>query len=147
LQKENTLQNSCFEPGLSAKSLHILLAEDNIPNQILTARILKRGGHSVKVANNGEEALDTLKKEHFDLVLMDIQMPKMDGIEAARIIRNSKNNNFDPDIPIIAITAHALEEHREICMKAGMNDFISKPFESEDIQILIRLFAQQHKGV
>ncbi len=119
--------------GRHGKKFHILLAEDNIINQKLAVRILEKAGHSVKVADNGLEALEALKKEHFDLVLMDVQMPLMDGIEAAGRIRNSKNGDFDPDIPIIALTAHAFKEDRERCLRAGMNDYISKPFRKQEL--------------
>ena len=115
------------------KKVHILLAEDNIINQTLAVRILEKEGYSVEVANDGEEALENLKKQHFDIVLMDVQMPKMDGIEATQAIRNSKDNNFDPEISIIAVTAHAFEEDRERCIKAGMNSYVTKPFNSEEL--------------
>ncbi len=147
VQKDPAPQNTGSEIGISTEGLHILLAEDNMPNQKLTVRILKREGHSVEVANNGEEALEALKKQSFDLVLMDIQMPVMSGIEATRIIRNSKINGIDRNIPIIAVSAHAFEEHREMCMQSGMNGFITKPINREDIQILIHLFAQKDRGV
>ncbi len=115
------------------KALRILLAEDNIIGQRLSVRILEREGYSVEVANNGEEVLDGFKKKHFDIVLMDVQMPKMDGIEATQAIRNSKDNIFDPEIPIIAVTAHAFEEDKERCLKAGMNSYVSKPFKREEL--------------
>ncbi len=115
------------------KKFHILLAEDNIINQKLAVRILEKEGHFVKVANNGIEAIDALEKQRFDIVLMDVQMPVMDGIETARTIRNSKNGGFDPDIPIIALTAHAFKEDRERCLGAGMNDYISKPFRKQEL--------------
>ncbi len=135
-QKAPALQDPDLESVIPARKLNILLAEDNIPNQKLIVRILKREGHHVEIANNGEEALEALGKQSFDLVLMDLQMPKMDGIEATRIIRKSKNNGIDPKVPIVAVTAHAFEEHREMCMQSGMNGFITKPFKREDIQLL-----------
>lgn len=105
---------------------HILLAEDNPFNQQVTVEFLQDAGATVCVASNGKEALDLLYHEHFDCVLMDIQMPEMDGLEATRIIR------ADPDmagIPVIAITANATNEDREHCLAAGMDDFIGKPFK------------------
>ncbi len=117
--------------------LHILLAEDSIMNQRVAVRILEKQGHSVKIANNGREALEALEKERIDLVLMDVQMPVMDGIEATRTIRNSKNSGFDTGIPIIALTAHAFKEDRERCLKAGMNDYIAKPFKKLELLRLV----------
>jgi len=105
---------------------HILLAEDNPFNQQVAVGFLQDAGATVCVARNGKEALDLLSKEHFDCVLMDIQMPEMDGLEATRIIR------ADPDMagtPVIAITANATSEDRERCLAAGMDDFIGKPFK------------------
>ncbi|HDY87991.1 MAG TPA: response regulator, partial [bacterium] len=95
--------------------------------------ILKRQGYTVEVASNGEEVLEGLKKQHFDIVLMDVQMPKMDGIKAAQAIRSSTDNAFNPEIPIIAVTAHAFEEEKEKCLKAGMNSCVTKPFEGEEL--------------
>ena len=105
---------------------HILLAEDNPFNQQVAVEFLKSAGATVCVANNGKEALDLLSRERFDCVLMDIQMPEMDGLEATRIIR------ADPDMagmPVIGITANVANEDRERCFAAGMDDFIGKPFK------------------
>ncbi len=105
---------------------HILLAEDNLFNQQVTIGFLQNAGATVCVASNGKEALDLLSQERFDCVLMDIQMPGMDGLEATRVIR------ADPHLAatrIIAITANATNEDRERCLAAGMDDFIGKPFK------------------
>ncbi len=105
---------------------HILLAEDNLFNQQVTVGFLQDAGATVCVASNGKEALDLLRQEHFDCVLMDVQMPEMDGIEATRMIR------ADPGLAatrIIAITANATHEDRERCLAVGMDDFIGKPFK------------------
>ncbi len=115
------------------KKAHILLAEDNEISQNLQVRILERKGYRVEVVNNGKEVLAILKKQHFDIVLMDVQMPTMDGIESAKAIRSSTNNTFNPGIPIIAVTAHAFIEEKEKCLKAGMNSCIIKPFDSEEL--------------
>ncbi len=117
----------------STDGLHILVAEDNIVNQKLTGKLLEQQGFNVEIAENGEEAIEALKKCSFDLVLMDIQMPKLDGIEATQIIRNSKSAGFDPDIPIIAVTAHAFDEDKERFLKAGMNACVTKPFKRDDL--------------
>jgi CheY-like chemotaxis protein/nitrogen-specific signal transduction histidine kinase len=125
-----------------AKKLNILLADDNEINQRLAVRILERWGYSVVIANDGEEVLEALKKEHFDLVLMDVQMPKMDGIEATRIIRKTRDGSFDPQIPIIAVTAHVFKEDRLRCLEAGMNSFIARPFKKQEFLREIGKFAQ-----
>jgi CheY-like chemotaxis protein len=116
----------------SRRRLHILLAEDNIINQKVAVYILERYGHKVFVANNGQEVLQALKKEHFDLILMDVQMPKMDGFEATASIREKeKKTGFH--IPIIAMTAHAMKGDRERCLDSGMDDYIAKPLKAEHL--------------
>ncbi len=114
-------------------SLMILLAEDNLVNQKVASKMLEKCGHNVQIACNGREAVEALKGNKFDLILMDIQMPEMDGIEATELIRNSKDSYIDPNIPIIAVTAHAFEEDRERCLNAGMNSCINKPFRKQDL--------------
>ena len=115
---------------------NVLVAEDNEINQkIVTAR-LKKLGFRLRVARNGQEALDAVEQFPFDLVLMDCQMPVMDGYEATKHIRSHP----DPSIaalPIIAMTANAMSGERERCLEAGMNDFVTKPFD--DLQFLTAL--------
>ncbi len=119
----------------------ILLAENNVFNQQVAREFLEVAGCIVQVANNGVEVLDWLQKEHFDCILMDVQMPLMDGLEATRRIRASQS--FAP-IPIIAVTANALEEERQRCMDAGMNDFITKPLMPETLYaVLARWLPRQ----
>ncbi len=108
------------------RPLHILLVEDNIINQQLTLKLLEKEGHSAVVANNGKEAIEAFENESFDLILMDIQMPEMDGYEATAVIRERERES-GRHIPIIAVTAHAMKGYREKCLAAGMNDYISKP--------------------
>lgn len=110
-------------------SVHILLAEDNPINQKLALFMLTKGGYQLDVVNNGKEAVETYTNapEKFDLLFMDINMPVMDGREAAKTIRNK---GFT-EVPIIAMTAHALKEDRDTCLQAGMNDYISKPIKRE----------------
>ena len=107
----------------------VLLVEDNYINQQVAMEMLKDLGCFVQVAENGEQALEALKStsEPFQLILMDCQMPVMDGYEASRIIRASKHPNIDPNIPIIALTANAMKGDEEKCIEAGMNDYMSKP--------------------
>lgn len=105
----------------------VLLAEDNVTNQLVASGILKRFGLSVEVVSNGAEALAALERGHYDLVLMDVQMPGMDGYEATRRIRSPESGVRNHAVPVLAMTAHAMVGDREKCLDAGMNDYISKP--------------------
>jgi len=123
------------EPATSElPPLTILLAEDNPVNQIFISELLEQQGHAVIKAHTGRRAVKALKENDVDVVLMDIQMPEMDGIEATRIIRQSVNGHIKPDIPIIALTAHALKGDRERFLKAGMDDYLAKPVGLEELQ-------------
>ncbi|MEX0840476.1 MAG: ATP-binding protein, partial [Parvibaculum sp.] len=109
------------------RHLKVLLAEDQPVNQKLMMAVMERLGHDLTIAENGVEAIRRLREDSFDIVLMDIQMPLMDGIQATKVIRS-----FDEpwhDIPIVAVTAHAMDGHREAYMAAGMDGFVSKPFK------------------
>ena len=121
------------KPGPAAKPrlrpARILLAEDNITNQQVAAGILKKLGLSVEVAANGFEAVHALTTIPFDLVLMDVQMPELDGLEATRQIRDPQSRVLNHRVPIVAMTAHALTGDREKCLAAGMDDYVSKPIE------------------
>ena len=109
--------------------LRILMAEDNPINQKVALSMLKRLGYRADVAVNGLEVLQALQRKSYDVILMDVQMPEMDGLEARRCIRASGLNT-----QIIAMTAHALEGDREECLQAGMNEYISKPIRMEELQ-------------
>jgi len=126
--------------------LHILLAEDSLINQKLALGLLEGRGHRVFVANNGKEAVAAYTAHRFDLVLMDVQMPEMDGLEATRIIRDieRKSNGYTP---IAAITAHAMRGDRERCLEAGMDEYIAKPVRANILfetigKLLIRSRSQ-----
>ncbi len=119
--------------------LDILLVEDNLINQKLAMRILTKLGYKPALANNGREAVDMLEQKAYHVVLMDIQMPEMDGLEATRYIR--KNHVYQP--AIIAMTANALTEDRDACMKAGMNDYITKPINLELFIDVLRLIVKK----
>ncbi|MFO7598160.1 MAG: PAS domain S-box protein [Desulfocurvibacter africanus] len=125
-QPARTLQSTAPRP------LRILLVEDNLINQMLTSEILKRRGHDVATASGGQEALDALARGRFDVVLMDVNMPGMDGIETTRHIREGRTG--DPDVPIVAMTAFGLDEDRERFLQAGMNEHISKPFAMAELE-------------
>jgi CheY-like chemotaxis protein len=110
-------------------TLRILLTEDNVVNQRLALRILQKEGHNVVVAGNGREALEKLSKSEFDVVLMDVQMPDMDGFEATAAIRKTEIVTKH-HMPVIAMTAHAMTGDRERCLAAGMDDYVSKPIRA-----------------
>lgn len=120
--------------------LKILLAEDNPVNQLLAVRLLEKRGHHVTVANNGSEAVTQFSQETFDIVLMDIQMPVMDGFEATAAIRTREKITGN-HMPIIAMTAHALSDDEERCLAAGMDAYISKPINSAQLFELVESFA------
>jgi PAS domain S-box-containing protein len=116
----------------SHRGLHILIAEDNAINQVLAQRLLEKRGHAVTVANNGREVLSTLANQTFDLVLMDVQMPEMGGLEATAAIRE-REKSTGSHVPIIAMTAHAMEGDRDRCLKAGMDGYIAKPVSAKEL--------------
>ncbi|MEP7340012.1 MAG: two-component regulator propeller domain-containing protein [Acidobacteriota bacterium] len=116
--------------------LRILLAEDNIVNQRLFLRLLEKQGHTIAVANNGCEALKALEQKHFDIVLMDVQMPEMDGIEATASIRQ-RERITGAHMPIIAMTANAMQGDRERCLEAGMDAYVSKPVRVAELFMAI----------
>ena len=112
-----------------SRVLRILLAEDSLVNQKLAVGLLERQGHSVSIANNGKEAVTLATKEHFDLVLMDVQMPEIDGMEATALIRAHERKSKG-HLPIIAMTAHAMKGDRETCLASGMDGYVSKPIRA-----------------
>jgi CheY-like chemotaxis protein len=112
----------------------VLLADDNPVNQKVASHLLKRLGAQVHSVGNGIEALQALSDADFDVVLMDCQMPEMDGYEATRRLRQSSAEYRNPRIPVIALTANAFATDRERCLAAGMNDFLSKPIERSRLE-------------
>ncbi|MGV1098645.1 response regulator [Thiovibrio sp. JS02] len=134
------------EPARAAVTpLRILVAEDNPANQRLVERMLAINGHRVTVAGNGHEAIDAFARESFDLILMDIQMPEMDGFAATAAIRALEKERGG-HIPIIALTAHAMQGYREQCLDAGMDEYCAKPFEMQKLTALIET-VWQRRGV
>jgi len=125
----------------SAKSLRILVADDNLVNQKVAKRMLERLGHTVALANDGKEALSAIKTASFDLIMMDVQMPEMDGLEATRRIREWEAGKTR--IPIIALTAHAMDSHREECLAAGMDSFLAKPILLESLKLQIEGLTEE----
>ena len=118
--------------------LDVLLVEDHAINQKLAVTLLERWGHRVTVADNGQLALAAMQQRQFDLVLMDMMMPVMDGLEATRRIRASETGQR---IPIVAMTANAMESDRERCLEAGMDDYLSKPIKATELQAMLQRFA------
>jgi len=111
------------EPG-DGSLLRVLLAEDNRINQKVAARMLDRLGCSVDVVEDGQQAFEAVRNQHYDLVLMDVQMPELDGLEATRRIRALPDQ---PQPRVVALTANAMEDDRDRCLAAGMDDFLTKP--------------------
>ncbi len=121
-----------------AGSKTVLVVEDNRVNRRLVVTLLKRAGYGVKSVENGEEAIAALETEDFSLVLMDVQMPVMDGLEATRILR--RNSRFQ-SLPVIALTAHALAGDRDLCLAAGMNEYLTKPVRREELLASVRRYV------
>jgi CheY-like chemotaxis protein len=118
------------------RRLRILLAEDNVVNQRLVVRLLEKHGHTIIVANTGREVLDTLAQQPVDLVLMDVQMPDIDGFEATALIR-AQERQCGGHLTIIALTAHAMKGDQERCLASGMDAYISKPIDVETLSSTI----------
>ena len=117
-----------------------MLAEDNPVNQLLATRLLEKRGHRVTVAANGREALAAIEKESYDLVLMDVQMPELDGLEATLAIREREKVQGNR-LPVIALTAHAMKGDRERCFEAGMDGYLSKPIRTQELDELLDKYA------
>ncbi|MBN2172205.1 MAG: response regulator [Candidatus Krumholzibacteriota bacterium] len=117
----------------------VLLVEDNRVNQRVAQYYLDRLGYQVDVVPDGCEALAALKRKRYDAVLMDVQMPRMDGFEATRAIRDPRSGVLDPDVPVIAMTAHAMKNDRERCLASGMNDYLTKPVDAASLQEILAI--------
>jgi hypothetical protein len=133
-------------PDSDLTAVRVLLAEDNVTNQALVRGLLKRKGCQVDVVSNGRAAVDAVARNAFDIVLMDVQMPVMDGFEATRLIRRSEAEQARGRVPIIALTAHALTGDRENCLSVGMDDYISKPIDSGLLYEAIRRLTVRQDG-
>ncbi len=117
-----------------ATCLRVLVAEDNPVNQLLATRLLEKRGHRVVMTANGREALAALEKESFDLVLMDVQMPEMGGLEATTVLREREKRKGDGiHQPVIALTAHAMKGDQERCQVAGMDGYLAKPIRPQEL--------------
>jgi CheY-like chemotaxis protein len=120
--------------------LHVLLAEDNEINRELAVRLLTKRGHSVRVATNGKIVLEMLETDHFDAILMDVQMPEMDGFETTAAIRGKETVSGN-HIPIVAMTAHAMKGDRERCLERGMDEYVSKPLNADELMEVLESFS------
>ncbi|MEQ8168512.1 MAG: response regulator, partial [Candidatus Eremiobacterota bacterium] len=128
----NTVEGILKEKKSFISSLTIIVAEDNLTNQEVAKNIFQKLGCTIDIVNNGKELIEALEKKKYDIVFTDIQMPEMDGFEAASLIRK-----MDIHIPVVAMTAHALQEDRMKCIDGGMDDYVAKPFDSKDIEAVI----------
>jgi CheY-like chemotaxis protein len=134
---------SKHSPGTHITSkIRILLAEDNITNQKVALAILGKLGYSADAVADGKEAVRELEHIPYDIVLMDCQMPEMNGYEATGIIRSQNSNVMNHDVVIIAMTANATKSDREGCLKAGMNDYVSKPVVPSELAETLDKWAQ-----
>ncbi len=125
-------------PAKNAKDIHVLVVDDNVISQQVTVKILEKMGYSVSAATNGHEAIEAIGLINFDIVLMDCQMPEMDGFEATRILRQDKKNEH---LIIIALTANAMKSDKDQCLEAGMNDFMSKPIKAPILTALMQKYT------
>ncbi len=126
LDKVEMPKEEIVSPIFSNKKIHILVAEDSIVNQKVISKMLEKLGHSFDLVTNGIEAFEMFKNNHYDLVLMDIRMPEMNGIDATIKIRNLKSTKHTP---VIALTADATNQDYSKCMESGMDDYITKPID------------------
>src|SRR5262249_42937609 len=129
-----------IRPPRSARALRVLVAEDNLVNQRVAAGLLRMRGHEVALVDNGRAALDALERREFDVVLMDVQMPIMDGLEATAAIR-CKEARGSRRLPIVALTAHAMPGARDRFLDAGMDGCVSKPFLADELEAALAAFA------
>jgi CheY-like chemotaxis protein len=143
--------STCGDPARmkSLKDLgrivRILVAEDNPVNQMVAQAMINKLGYQVDIVANGQETINALRMIPYDLVLMDCRMPEMDGFEATRLIRKAESKVLDPNIPIIAMTASAMSGDREMCLRAGMNDFISKPVRKQTLGQMIATWLKNRE--
>jgi two-component system sensor histidine kinase/response regulator len=130
--QDESVETASNEPMRKMRPLKILVAEDSLVNQKLTEGLLRKFGHTITVVNNGREAIAAVISEPFNLVLMDVQMPEMDGLEATATIR-ARESQSGGHIPIVAMTAHAMEGDRQRCLNAGMDAYVSKPIRANQL--------------
>ena len=146
-QGEDTRLITCHTAReLSLFDAHVLVVEDNLTNQLVAKGMLEEFGITVSIAANGEEAIASLTKQHYDLVFMDCQMPIMDGFQATRLIRDINSNVQQHDIPVIAMTANVMADDKARCQSAGMNDFIAKPVNPTILHEMLNTWLTQQSS-
>ena len=147
LNNYETEVKSPYDDNLKEKrsDYKILIAEDNVVNQKVVLRMLTELGFDVEAVCNGADAIEKIKNDNFDAVLMDVQMPEMDGFDATRIIRNLQDSR--KNIPVIALTAHALKGDKEKCLEAGMNDYITKPINAKQLSKVLDSWINLQVGL
>jgi CheY-like chemotaxis protein/HPt (histidine-containing phosphotransfer) domain-containing protein len=143
--KRQAIEKNTLAPSNPTVTAKILLVEDNAVNQEIVMMMLQKFGCIVTIANNGAEALNKLELDNYNLILMDCMMPIMDGYEATMNIRKMQRNDNIPKLPIIALTANAIEGDREKCLACGMDDYISKPFNADDLLQKLKFWLQAPK--
>jgi len=131
--EEEKVAVNIVDETIEKEALHILVAEDNLLNAQVISAFLKRLGHTAITVDNGKKAVDILSSEKFDAILMDIEMPEMDGLEATKVIRSGKVDITDSKIPIFALTAHALKDYEDKCYEVGMDGYLTKPIDIEKL--------------
>ena len=146
-ERRTSDRRGSLAPQPTALPSRILVAEDNIINQRIAQSLLTKRGHAVTVVNTGREALDALQRDAFDVVLMDVQMPDMDGFEATAAIR-ARERETGSRVRIVAMTAHAMQGDRERCLAAGMDDYLSKPIDPQTLFDLVEMAptGAPHRG-
>ncbi len=144
LAKTGLLTRETLDLMAEREKIRILVAEDNVVNQKVAVRLLKKLGYRCEVANNGREAIDALERTNFHLVLMDCQMPELDGMAATKQIREREKSS-GAHMPVIAMTANAMQGDRELCLEAGMDDYISKPVNPEALSAVLEKWTREHR--
>jgi len=134
---------TCSPFKIDGQTWRILLAEDDVINQKVALHTLKLLGYTVDVVSDGRQAVEALSKSDYDLVLMDCMMPEMGGLEATAVIRDQNSEVRNHDVPIIAMTANAMKEDREMCLASGMDDYVSKPFKREELAAILEKWLFQ----
>ena len=135
-EQKQTAEDSVGIPATAARQLNVLIADDHEANRTLAARILEKRGHRIYCVASGAEALTAIRNQQFDVVVMDVQMPEMDGFAATAAIREMEKETGD-HVPIIAMTAYAMKGDRERCLAAGMDAYLAKPIRADQLEVLV----------